>query len=150
MLNKMELNQLQSLSLDEVKGIKVEALKRKAELEAAKTKGGKDWTPQLQEELDNVVLYLVDIDDVIEEKATKVVEPAYTPDKGTEKMVHLQFVKGRRFNPMTGKEESKVITQLLTYSEWLLFKNNFKNLGYTIVKVLHDPYNQVHEYVTKI
>ena len=144
MSQKMDLQQLQSRSLEEVKAYKEEAQKRKAELEALKAKGGKAWAPELQEELDDVVLFLVDVDDVIEEKT-----PSYNPAPGTEKMVHLSLVRGRRFNPLTAKEESKVFTQLFTFAEWQLFKKNYKNLGYTVMAVLHDPYGDAAEIVTK-
>lgn len=152
MLQKLELQQLQALSLEDVKSYKKKAVERKAELEAAKAKGGKAWTSDLQEELDEVVLFLVDVDDVIEEKSSALKTQAksdYTPKPGTEKMVHLSLVRGRRFNPLTGKEESKVFTQLFTFAEWQLFKNNFKGLGYTIMAALHDPYGDAAELVTK-
>lgn len=152
MLQKLELQQLQALSLEDVKSYKKKAVERKAELEAAKAKGGKAWTSDLQEELDEVVLFLVDVDDVIEEKSSASKTQAksgYTPKPGTEKMVHLSLVRGRRFNPLTGKEESEVFTQLFTFAEWQLFKNNFKGLGYTIMAALHDPYGDAAELVTK-
>lgn len=152
MLQKLELQQLQALSLEDVKSYKKKAVERKAELEAAKAKGGKAWTSDLQEELDEVVLFLVDVDDVIEEKSSASKTQAksgYTPKPGTEKMVHLSLVRGRRFNPLTGEEESKVFTQLFTFAEWQLFKNNFKGLGYTIMAALHDPYGDAAELVTK-
>lgn len=150
MSQKMDLQQLQSHSLEEVKAYKKEAQKRKAELEALKTKGGKAWTPELQEELDDVALFLVDVDDVIEEKAANITtKPSYIPAPGTEKMVHLSLVRGRRFNPITGKEESKVFTQLFTFAEWQLFKKNYKNLGYTVMAALHDPYGDAAEIITK-
>ena len=152
MLQKLELQQLQALSLEDVKSYKKKAVERKAELEAAKAKGGKAWTSDLQEELDEVVLFLVDVDDIIEEKSSASKTQAksgYTPKPGTEKMVHLSLVRGRRFNPLTGKEESKVFTQLFTFAEWQLFKNNFKGLGYTIMAALHDPYGDAAELVTK-
>lgn len=152
MLQKLEIQQLQALSLEDVKSYKKKAVERKAELEAAKAKGGKAWTSDLQEELDEVVLFLVDIDDAIEEKqneATSTAENQYVVKPGTEKMVHLSLVRGRRFNPLTGKEESKVFTQLFTFAEWQLFKNNFKGLGYTIMAALHDPYGDAAELVAK-
>lgn len=152
MLQKLELQQLQALSLEDVKSYKKKAIECKAELEAAKAKGGKAWTSDLQEELDEVVLFLVDVDDIIEEKSSASKTQAkggYTPKPGTEKMVHLSLVRGRRFNPLTGKEESKVFTQLFTFAEWQLFKNNFKGLGYTIMAALHDPYGDAAELVTK-
>ena len=152
MLQKLELQQLQALSLEDIKSHKKKAVERKAELEAAKAKGGKAWTSNLQEELDEVVLFLVDIDDIIEEKSSVSevqVESNYTPEPGTEKMVHLSIVHGRRFNPMTGKEESPAYTQMFTFAEWQLFKNTYKGLGYTIMAVLHDPYGDAKELVQK-
>ena len=123
-------------------------------LQSELTKHSKNVTA-LQEELDDVALFLVDVDDVIEEKAasasgeTATKTPSYNPAPGTEKMVHLSLVRGRRFNPLTGKEESKVVTQLFTFAEWQLFKKNYKNLGYTIIAALHDPYGDAAEIVTK-
>lgn len=151
------LQQLKSHSLDEIKAYKEEALKTKAELEALKAKGGKNWTDSLQEDLDDAVLFLVDVEDVIAEKEKQVAtgvesdakKAAYTPKPGTEKMVHLSIVRGRRFNPMTGKEESMPFTQMFTFAEWQLFKKNFKNLGFTIMAVLHDPYGDAAELVAE-
>ena len=152
MYQKMDLQQLQSHSLEEVKAYKKQAVARKSELEALKAKGGKAWTSELQEELDDIALFLVDIDEVIEEKSSASKTQAkggYTPKPGTEKMVHLSIVCGRRFNPMTGKEESPAYTQMFTFAEWQLFKNNFKGLGYTIMAALHDPYGDAAELVQK-
>lgn len=152
MLQKLELQQLQALSLEDIKSYKKKAVERKAELKAAKAKGGKAWTSDLQEELDEVVLFLVDVDDIIEEKqkeATSTTKNEYVIKPGTEKMVHLSIVCGRRFNPMTGKEESPAFTQMFTFAEWQLFKKAYKDLGYTIMAVLHDPYGDAAELVQK-
>lgn len=152
MLQKLELQQLRVLSLEDVKSYKKKAVERKAELEAAKAKGGKAWTSDLQEELDEVVLFLVDVDDVIEEKSSASKTQAksnYTPKPGTEKMVHLSIVRGRRFNPMTGEEESPAYTQMFTFAEWQLFKKTYKDLGYTIMVALHDPYGDAAELIQK-
>lgn len=152
MLKKMNPQQLQSLSLEEIKAYKETAVKGKTELEALKAKGGKDWTAELQEELDDIALLLVDVDEVIEKKqseASSAANDAYVVKPGTENMVHLSIVKGRRFNPLTGKEESKPYNQIFSYSEWQLFKNNHRGLGYFIMKVLHDPYNEAEKYVYK-
>lgn len=148
----MDLQQLQNHSLEEIKTYKNDVVARKAELEAVKAKGGKAWTDKLQDELNDVALFLVDIDDVIEEKEaakTKTKKSTYVPKAGTEKMVHLSLVRGRRFNPLTGKEESAPFTQLFTFAEWQLFKKNFKGLGFTIMDVLHDPYGDAAELVVK-
>lgn len=146
MLQKLELQQLQALSLDDIKTYKVNANARKAELEAIKAKGGKDWTSDLQDELNDVALILVDVDDVIEQK---MLEPGYTVKPGTEGMVHVRIVRGRRFNPLTGKEESSPYVQIFTYGEWQLFKKTFAGLGYTILAALHDPYGDAAKLVTK-
>lgn len=149
------LQQLKAHSLEEIKAYKEDAIKLKAELEGLKAKGGEAWTDKLQEELDEAVLFLVDVDDVIEEKLaetsqkTEAKASSYVPQKGTEKMVHLSIVKGRRFNPMTGKEESTPYTQLFTFPEWQLFKKHFRSLGYSVMAVLHDPYGEAAELVTK-
>lgn len=142
MLQKIDLNQLQSRSLEEIEAYKKEIEKRKTELEALKVKGGKTWTSELQEELDDIALFLVDIDEIIEEKAVDAKTTSYAPAPGTENMIHLSLIKGRRFNPFTGKEESKVFTQIFTFSEWQLFEKNYKGLGYTIIDVLHNPYEK--------
>lgn len=124
---------------------------RKAELLEIKKAGGKSWTESLQEELDNIAMSIADVEDKIDAipATTKDESSAYKPAEGTEKMVHLSIVYGRRFNSMTGKEISKPYTQLFTYNEWQLFKNNFASLGYTIMKVLHDPYGEAAKFVTK-
>lgn len=150
MLQKIELQQLQKLSLADIKAHKESVLKRKTELEALKAKGGKTWTQALQDELDDIAVYLVDVDEMIDEKMLEPeAQTGYVPKPGTEKLVHLSLVKGRRFNPMTGKEESQPFTQMFTFAEWQLFKNHFKGLGYTILSVLHDPYGEAEKLVTK-
>jgi hypothetical protein len=153
MSQKINPEQLQNYSLEEIKAYKADTQKRKTELETLKAKGGKAWTPELQEELDSLALLLVDVDDAIEEKAKaeekfKTKAPSYTPEPGTEQMVHLSIVQGRRFNPLTGKEESKAFTQLFTFGEWQLFKKHYKSLGFTVLAVLHDPYGDAAEIVT--
>ena len=148
------LQQLKALSYEELKIHKKNAGETKAELEALKTKGGKAWTQELQEKLNEVTLFLVDLEEAIEEKEALEVEEtepkgSYVPQKGTEKMVHLSIVQGRRFSPTTGKELSKPYVQKFTFAEWQLFKKNFKGLGYSIINVLHDPYGEAEDYVVK-
>ena len=89
-MSKMNLQQLQSKSRKELMEVKAKAEKRQKELEQLKAKGGKDWTIDLQDELNEVTLFLVDVEELIE---TKEDEPAasteYTPEKGTEKLVQI-------------------------------------------------------------
>lgn len=148
------LQQLKTLSYEELGVHKKNAGETKAELEALKAKGGKAWTQELQEKLNEVTLFLVDLEEALEEKeALQVEEPeqkgSYVPQKGTEEMVHLSIVQGRRFNPMSGKEESAPYIQMFTFPEWQLFKKHFVSLGYSIMSVLHDPYGEAADFVVK-
>lgn len=146
MLPTTNLQQLQKRSLDELKKQKQEVKDRQTALMILKEKGGTDWNESLQEELDNTALSLVDIDEVIKAKSTKK-DSSYELLPGTEQMVHLSVIQGYRFNPVTGKEESRAYTQIFTFSEWQLFKKNYKSLGYTIKAVLHDPYGDAQALV---
>lgn len=132
----------QELSLSEIKALSLaDAIAYKAKVEAAKSSLAKakekgSITKEQQEQLDNAVMHLVDVEAIIEEMQQK----AYKPAAGTEDLVHLMIVRGRRYNPMTGKEESSPYKQVFTLGEWQLFKANYKGLGFTILKVLHDPF----------
>ena len=143
-MSKMNLQQLQSKSRKELMEIKADAEKRQKELEQLKAKGGKDWTIDLQDELNEVTLFLVDVEELIE---TKEDEPAasteYVPKKGTEKLVHAKISKGRRFDPTTGEEITKPYIQMFTYGEWKLFQQNHKSIGFVVLEVLHNPYDKV-------
>lgn len=99
--------------------------------------------------MSEVTLKLVDIDEALESLAKPDTKEGYTPAKGTEKLVHLMLTKGNRFSAKTGKEINPPYRQVFTFSEWQLFKNNFKGLGYTITEVLHDPYGEAEKYVEK-
>jgi hypothetical protein len=142
----LELDQLKQLSLDELKAYKAKAEERKAELAALKADTKKRITEEQQEELDAIAILLVDVDDIIEAKKESVV---YKVPKGEEKLVHLKIVNGHRFNPSTGKEESKPFIQKFTYGEFTVFKNSYSMLGYIVVEVLHDPFNEAHVLIKK-
>lgn len=149
MLQKMTLQELQNSTVDALKQAHIAAKAHQAGLQKLKSSKDKGWTEAMQEDLDATTLYIVDIEDVLEEKTSSATSGEYEPKAGTEKLVHLSIVKGRRFNPMTGKEESKPYTQLFTFAEWQLFKKNFKGLGYSIMKVLYDPYEEAKDFVAK-
>lgn len=129
----------------ELQAHQMEALQRKAKLEEKKAKDAKNWTEEEQDALDELVMYLVDVEELLEAAA----KTEYVPDKGTEKLLHLVISETRRFDPKTGKSLNRDRKQLFSYSEWRVFKKNFTRLGYIIVKVLHDPYNEAHEFVAK-
>lgn len=126
----------------------------KAKLEAIKAKQPEKWTQQLQAKLDETIGEIADLDEEIAALAGVVTaessgESEYTPAKGTEKLVHLSIIRGRRFNPITGKEESMPYVQMFTYGEFLLFKENANLLGYSVLKVLYDPYGEANEMIVK-
>lgn len=126
MSTKLEMKTKQKLLKD-----KAELLTIKADLESKRNTD--EWSSEVQEKLTSVVLQLADIEEALE-------EAEYKPKLGTEKLVHALIIKGRRFNPNTGKEESKEYIQLFTFSEWSLFKNSATRLGYTIKEILYNPY----------
>lgn len=143
---KTELSQLKSKSLNEIKAYKAEAEKRKAELIALKNNAKGKITDEQQEELDSIAMLLVDIDDIIDEKVKKNSFDYQVP-VGEENLIHISIVNGRRFNPNTGKEESIPFVQKFTYGEFTVFKNNYKMLGYAVINVLHDPYDEAVELI---
>ena len=154
MLEKFSQQQLAHKSLAEIAEIKAKAVAAKVSLEKQK-KANKDWSEAKQNELDEVVEFLVDLDDYLETRSNEE-EPleAESTDKyqvpaGTENHVHLSVARGRRFDQNTGKEITKPFTQIFTFAEWQLFKKNHKGLGYSIMAVLHDPYGEAKNFVVK-
>lgn len=144
-------------SLEEVAKIKSLAVTEKENLEKQK-KSSKDWNDKKQEELDEVVVFIVDLEEYIDDRKSKegsnqTEKEAEKPERkvaeGTEKLVQVSLIRGRRYDPATGKLLSKPSTQMFTYSEWQLFKKNFKGLGYTITAVHNDPYGDAAALVTK-
>lgn len=102
----------------------------------------------MQVKLDEIVGEIADIEEEIVASVNDETT-GYTPEKGTENLVHLRIVHGRRFNSMTGKEESTPYLQMFTYGEFMLFKKNAAQLGYSVLEVMHDPYNEASEMVVK-
>lgn len=96
---------------------------------------------------------LLDIEDAIEEKMlngeSEETLKGYVPAKGTEKMVHLKIVNGRRYSSATGKEISKPYKQMFTLSEWNVVKKHHRQIGFEIIEVLHDPTGEAQQYVSK-
>lgn len=133
-------------------------MQKKTALETIK-KAKKVLNAEQQAELNAIALALVDVNEAIdeltlngseaktEENAEKNVPEKYVPAKGTEDMVHLRIVRGRRFNPNTGTEESPAYVQRFTLGEWNVFKAHHASLGYSILEALHDPYNEAAAYV---
>ena len=126
---------------------------RKNELVALKNSNSNSWSDKLQDELDELVSSEVDLEEQIEgvnkQLLECVEEDSYNVQAGTEDMIHLLIVHGRRFNSNTGKEESLPYIQIFSVNEFNLFKNNASLLGYSVVKVLHDPTGEANKLVTK-
>lgn len=146
MHDKFQLNQLKTKTKNELLEIRQQMEKSKIELEALKAKGGGAFTDEQQDELNELVLAMVDLDELIEAQPDTKANVYKVPAKESS-LIHIELIKGRRFNPNTGKEESFPYVQKLTYGEWQLFKQNFSRLGYVIIKVLHDPYNEVANFI---
>lgn len=148
-----------------------ELKEQKDKVVQAKAENPTKWTKASQDKLDKLVEAIVDLEEQIEladpdetagqetptetegekpqETPAEAKEEGYSPEEGTEKMVHLKICHGRRFNPNTGKEEATPKTQLFSYGEFQLFKQNYSRLGYTVVEVLHDPTGEAQELVCK-
>lgn len=62
-------------------------------------------------------------------------------EPGTENLIQVMIAFGNRFSPKTGKEVNKPQRMMFSFGEWELFKQSFRRLGYSIVKVINDPYN---------
>lgn len=66
----------------------------------------------------------------------------YVPEKGTEKKVHAIIRKGSKFDPETGRRLGVDEKQYFSFGEWRAFKNNCISLGYEIVKILYNPFEE--------
>ena len=115
----------------------------KDKLVKAKNETPAKFTTGMQTKLDEITEAIVDLEEQIELAAD------YVPEKGTEKCVHLKVVKGRRFNPRTGKEESAPYTQIFTPNEYNLFKQYYALIGYQVIEVLHDPTGTAEALISK-
>lgn len=129
-----------------------ELLQQKEALLKSKNAAPTKFTKAQQAQLDSIAEQIIDLEEQIElavdEPETPVAAapaPAkdeYVPAPGTENMVHLSIIRGRRFDEFTGEELSKPYTQTFTYGEYKNFKENASRIGYTIVKELYNPFKE--------
>lgn len=124
---------------------------QKEQLEAKKMellqlKSDDKLTDKQQEQLNNIAVKLVDLDEEIEKLSNN---SKYEVPKGTENHVHLSIVRGNRFSAKTGKEVNPPYVQIFSRGEFEVFKQSFKNLGYTVVSVLHDPTGEASSLISK-
>lgn len=108
-----------------------ELLEARSKYQQAKEKYPDKWTEKFQEQLGEIEA------EITRQEPAK--EPEYIPVKGTENLFHVSIVKGRRFNPNTGKPEAKPYIQLFSTAEFRVFEQASARLGYTILKILHEP-----------
>jgi hypothetical protein len=160
MQNKKEQSRQQleevKVGLEQTKIKKEALLKRKAEIDAIREKGGNGWTDELQKELENVANNITELESAevglqaavaklekaVEKETDVVSEAGYVCPTGKEKMVHLLLQEGKRYSATTGKLIAEPFVQYFSRAEFELFKNSYKNLGFSVLKVLYDPYGE--------
>lgn len=96
----------------------------------AREKFPEKWTDSFQKQLEAIEAELASLE---------VPVTTYKVPKGTADMLHVKLVKGRRFNPNTGKEEAVPYVQMFSKSEYRVFEPAANRLGYTILEILHKP-----------
>lgn len=146
MLKEFSPESLKGKSLRELNELKTAYGNQKERLEIYK-QSNDDWNNQSQELLDNTALFMVDIEDAIEELTLNNHESDFKVPSGQETHIHLLIHYGNSYSPITGQLISEKRVQSFNYSEWTFFKKSFMRLGYTIDKVLHDPYGEASKYI---
>lgn len=155
MFQKKNEKELENLKPEELAAHQKELMVRKAELLQKKKDGA--IADEEQAELEDLAVYLVAVGKLIKKPTTtekpeqaKPEQPepeqakprTYVPLKGEENIAVLSLTKGRRFNPDTGKREAPVFTQKFNASEYRLFMEHYKSLGYTIEEVIYNPFEK--------
>lgn len=145
MFQKKNEKELESLKPEELAAHQKELMVRKAELLQKKKDGV--IADEEQAELEDLAVYLVAVGKLVkkpvEQKLVEQAKPkAYVPPKGEENIAVLSLTKGRRFNPDTGEREAPVFTQKFNASEYRLFMEHYKSLGYTIEDVIYNPFKK--------
>ena len=154
MFQKKNEKELENLKPEELAAHQKELMVRKAELLQKKKDGV--IANEEQAELEDLAVYLVTVDKLVkkpEQSKSEQAKPeqpkpeqtkpnAYVPLKGEENVAVLSLTKGRRFNPDTGEREAPVFTQKFSASEYRLFMAHYQSLGYTIEKVIYNPFEK--------
>lgn len=150
MFQKKNEKELENLKSEELAAHQKGLMVRKAELLQKKKDGV--IADEEQAELEDLAVYLVAVDKLVKKPTTtekpeqakpeQATSQAYVPLKGEENIAVLRLTKGRRFNPDTGEREAPVFTQKFNASEYHLFMAHYKSLGYTIEKVIYNPFEK--------
>ena len=77
----------------------------------------------------------------VEKKINVLKAKKTSVEPGTENLVHAMITFGNRFSAKTGKEINKPKRMMFSYGEWLLFKQSYKRLGYTITEIVNNPFD---------
>ena len=121
---------------------------------SSKTASPEKFTKKQQEQLDAIAEKVIDLEEQIElaedEKSTEVqlgeksteAPSGYTPEPGTEHLVHLKIIRGHRYDENTGKELSTPYVQTFSYAEYQNFMKKASLIGYTVVEELYNPYKK--------
>lgn len=107
-----------------------------------KTEIPSKFTKDMQEKLSAIAEQIVDLEEQIELAEDEKQVSSYKPKPGTEKLVHLSIIRGRRFDENTGKEISEPYVQMFTYNEYQNFIKKAELIGYTIIEELYNPYKK--------
>lgn len=87
-------------------------------------------------------------DEAVEKsKATSDAAKETEPTTGNFVVLKVVGNGGFRFDPMTGKKNADEETITLSLSEWRLFKENHKILGYTVTGVVADPFGDAKDII---
>ena len=150
MFQKKNEKELENLKPEELAAHQKELMVRKAELLQKKKDGV--IADEEQAELEDLAVYLVAVGKLVkkpgdqkpdDQKPVEQAKPrAYVPLKGEENIAVLSLTRGRRFNPDTGEREAPVFTQKFNASEYRLFMEHYKSLGYTIEDVIYNPFKK--------
>ena len=150
MFQKKNEKELENLKPEELAAHQKELMVRKAEL--LQKKKDAVIADEEQAELEDLAVYLVAVGKLVkkpgDQKPAEQTKPeqakpsAYVPLKGEENIAVLSLTKGRRFNPDTGEREAPVFTQKFNASEYRLFMEHYKSLGYTIEDVIYNPFKK--------
>lgn len=108
---------------------------------------------ELQAQLEDLDIYIATLTELTERKGAKteseseseseeeeaiVNDGVYKPEAGLEGYIHVELVRGQRFDPSTGKPLGVAHKQCYTYKQFLQLQRNAKLLGYTY-KLLYVP-----------
>ena len=100
------------------------------------------FTKSQQDKVSDITEQIIDLEEQIELIGDDNEKTGYTPEPGTENLVHLSIVRGHRFDENTGKEVSTPYIQKFTYGEYQNFIKNAELIGYKIVKELYNPFKK--------